>query len=60
MDKEPKIKRKYMIAYLDEREKINFVKLQSDNYEDALKIAKCFCGKKAETALVYKDFTVYD
>ncbi len=49
-----------MIAYLDEREKINFVKLQSETYEDALKIAKCFCGKKAETALVYKDFTVYD
>ena len=60
MDKQPNIRRKYMIAYLDDQEKIRFVKLQSDNYEDALKIAKCFCGKKAETALVYKDFTVYD
>lgn len=55
-----KIKRKYMIAYLDVNEKLGFVKLNAETYEEALVIAKCFCGKKAETALLYKDFTIYD
>jgi len=42
----------YGVLYTLDNTKMYAVKLNADNYSDALKIAQCFCGEKAERALL--------
>jgi hypothetical protein len=42
----------YGILYTLDNMTMYAVKLNAETYSDALKIAKCFCGEKAEKALL--------
>jgi hypothetical protein len=57
--KSKKTKLVYFIGYVYD-DKLNFLRLHSETYEEALKIAQCMFGKGASKVLFTKNFTVYD
>lgn len=54
-----KTKLVYFIGFHYDK-KLNFVKLNAQSYEDALKIAKCMFGEKASKVIFTKEMTIFD
>jgi hypothetical protein len=54
--------RRFMVPFKtgSKEEAFNLLMLHANNYQDALKIARCIAGPNAEKFLCYKDFLVYD
>ncbi len=54
-------KRLYMISYFNrDKNEMDFIKLPSSSYEDAMMTARCVCGDGAAQGLCYRDFVLYD
>jgi len=59
--KVPQMHRRFMVPFKSNgQEAFSLLLLNANNYDDAIKIAKCIAGPNAEKFLCYKDFLVYD
>lgn len=57
----PNVKRKWFVLYINPyNNRQSRLWLNSDNYNDALRIAECFIGSDAIKYLYYQDFTIND